>query len=58
MDDIVSYSVIGVIMFGIGIVGGYIVTGKYYSRRFIKVAKECEAAETIVPLIAELERES
>ncbi|HTY14563.1 MAG TPA: hypothetical protein VMC42_02545 [Methanoregulaceae archaeon] len=58
MDDIISYTVIGVIMFGIGIVGGYIITGKYYSGRFVKVAKECEAAETIVPLIAELERES
>lgn len=58
MDDIISYTVIGVIMFGIGIVGGYLITGKYYSRRFVKVAKECETAETIVPLIAELERES
>jgi hypothetical protein len=58
MDDIISYSIIGIIMFGIGIVAGYMVTEKYYSGRFIKVAKECEAVKTIVPLIAELERES
>jgi len=58
MDDIYSYSIIGIIMFGIGVIGGYIITGKYYSRRFVRVAKECEEVETIVPLIAELERES
>ena len=58
MDDVLSNTIIGIIMFGIGVVAGYIVTEKYYSRRFIKVAKKCEEVKTIVPLIAKLERES
>ncbi|HVP94028.1 MAG TPA: hypothetical protein VMS89_02535 [Methanoregulaceae archaeon] len=58
MDDVLSYIIIGIIMFGIGIVSGYMATGRYYATRFIRVAKECENARTIVPLIAELERES
>ena len=58
MDDVLSYTIIAIIMFGIGIMAGYILTEKYYHKRFIKVAKKCEEARTIVPLIAELERES
>jgi hypothetical protein len=58
MDDIVIYTIIGVIMFIVGIVFGYLVTARYYAKRFITVAKECEKVQTIAPLIAELERES
>ena len=58
MDDIYSYTIIGIIMFGIGIIAGYIATRRYYAGRFTKIAKECENVKSIVPLIAELERES
>jgi len=30
----------------------------YYARRFLTVAKECERADSIAPLITEMERES
>lgn len=58
MDDIVVYLFSGLIMVIIGLVVGYKVTMQYYTKRFIVVAKQCEAVKTIAPLIAELERES
>ena len=58
MDDIVVYLISGVIMVIIGIVVGYKMTTRYYTRRFFVVAKQCEKVQTIAPLIAELERES
>jgi uncharacterized membrane protein len=58
MDDIVIYLISAVIMVIIGVIVGYKVTVRYYARRFIVVAKQCEKVQTIAPLIAELERES
>ena len=58
MDDVIIYSITGLGMFIIGLGIGYTATKRYYSRRFIQVAKECESVRTIAPLIAELERES
>jgi uncharacterized membrane protein len=58
MDDIVIYLISAVIMVIIGVIVGYKVTVRYYARRFILVAKQCEKVQTIAPLIAELERES
>ena len=58
MDDLSIYLVIGVLMFCIGLMAGYLFMNTYYSRRFLMVAKECEQADSIAPLITELERES
>lgn len=58
MDDIFVYVVIGVLMFFIGLILGYLLMKKYYNNRFLTVARECERVDTIVPLIAEMERES
>lgn len=58
MDDIVIYLISGLIMVVIGFILGYMVTMRYYAKRFIVVAKQCEKVQTIAPLIAELERES
>jgi len=58
MDDVSIYLVIGVLMFCIGLVAGYLLMNTYYARRFMKVAKECERADSIAPLITEMERES
>lgn len=58
MDDIVIYLISAVIMVIVGVIVGYQVTVRYYARRFIVVAKQCEKVQTIAPLIAELERES
>ncbi|HII76224.1 MAG TPA: hypothetical protein HA264_04100 [Methanolinea sp.] len=58
MDDVSVYLVIGVLMFCIGLMAGYLLMTTYYSRRFLSVAKECERADSIAPLITEMERES
>lgn len=58
MDELVIYLVIGILMFIIGLVAGHLVMSIYYSRRFLAIAKECERADSIVPLISEMERES
>jgi uncharacterized membrane protein len=58
MDDIVIYLISAVIMVIVGVIVGYQVTVRYYTRRFFVVAKQCEKVQTIAPLIAELERES
>ncbi|HPC54953.1 MAG TPA: hypothetical protein PLX27_02750 [Methanolinea sp.] len=58
MDELVIYLIIAVLMFVIGLVAGHLVMNTYYSRRFLAVAKECERADSIVPLITEMERES
>ncbi|HOS82147.1 MAG TPA: hypothetical protein PK445_05415 [Methanolinea sp.] len=58
MDELVIYLIIAVLMFVIGLVAGNLVMNIYYSRRFLAVAKECERADSIVPLITEMERES
>jgi uncharacterized protein YneF (UPF0154 family) len=58
MDDVVIYLISGVVMVIIGIIAGYRMTTRYYTKRFFVVAKQCEKVQTIAPLIAELERES
>lgn len=58
MYDLLIYGGIGVLTFAIGLLGGYIATSEYYRRRFFVVAKGCRDADSIEPLIDELERES
>jgi len=57
-SDIVIYIVIGVLSFIIGIIAGYLLLSSYYSRRFFVVGKACSEADSLVPLIMELEKES
>ncbi|HUU74963.1 MAG TPA: hypothetical protein VMW63_02615 [Methanoregulaceae archaeon] len=58
MDDVSVYIVIGTLMFFIGIILGYLLLDRFYATRFVIVARECEKVDSIVPLIAEMERES
>ncbi|MDD1678267.1 MAG: hypothetical protein LUO93_03675 [Methanomicrobiales archaeon] len=58
MDDVMVYIVIGLLTFIIGFLLGYLVLKEYYSRRFLRVARQCEQSRSIVPLISELEQES
>ncbi len=58
MDDLQVYVIIGILMFMIGLILGYLLMKGYYEKRFLKVADECEKVDTIVPLITEMERES
>jgi hypothetical protein len=58
MDDVNVYLAIGMMMFFIGILAGYLAMSHFYGKRFLAVARECERADSIVPLITEMERES
>lgn len=58
MDDAVVYFIIAVLVFIIGLLAGYLVMNDYYIRRFLVVAAECEKAESIAPIITEMDRES
>lgn len=58
MDDLQVYVIIGILMFIIGLILGYLLMKRYYEKRFLKVARDCEKVDTIVPLISEMERES
>lgn len=57
-NDFLVYSVIGILTFAIGLIIGYILLQRYYMGRFVSVAQECSEADSLVPLIGELERES
>ena len=56
--DFAVYAVIGALMFGTGLLLGYVVLRRYYAQRFIIVAQKCSDADSLVPLVGELERES
>ncbi len=58
MDDIVAYTIIGILTFAIGLILGYVTLTHYYGSRFFVIAEACEKDDSIVPLISELERES
>ncbi|MDG6258029.1 MAG: hypothetical protein QCH35_10590 [Methanomicrobiaceae archaeon] len=58
MSDLLIYGVIGILTFAIGLLAGYVATTVYHRRRFILVAEGCRDADSIEPLIDELERES
>ena len=56
--DLLIYIGIGVITFAIGMILGYQLLVMYYTKRFLVVAKECSDADSVVPLVDELARES
>ncbi len=56
--DLLIYIGIGVITFAIGMVLGYQLLVMYYTKRFLVVAKECSDADSVVPIVDELSRES
>jgi hypothetical protein len=56
--DFLIYAGIGILMCGIGMIIGYYLLTGYYSRRFLVVAQQCSNADSVVPFIEELERES
>jgi hypothetical protein len=56
--DILIYAGIGIIMFTIGMIIGYQLLIMYYTKRFMVVARECSDADSVVPLVDELARES
>jgi len=49
---------IGIITFTIGIILGYQLLIMHYTKRFVVLAKECSDADSVIPLVDELARES
>jgi hypothetical protein len=58
MMDIVIYVGIGFMTFVIGLTSGYLVLTKFYEKRFLVIAKQCSDADSTVPLVDELARET
>ena len=58
LTDLLIYTGIGIITFTIGIILGYQLLIMYYTRRFMVVAKECSDADSVIPIVDELTRES
>jgi hypothetical protein len=56
--DILIYIGIGIITFTIGMILGYQLLIMHYTRRFMIVAKECSDADSVVPIVDELQRET
>ena len=56
--DLLIYIGIGVITFAIGMILGYQLLVMHYTKRFLVVAKECSDADSVVPIVDELARES
>jgi hypothetical protein len=58
LTDLLIYIGIGILTFTIGIILGYQLLIMYYTRRFMVLAKECSDADSVVPIVDELERET
>ena len=58
ITDILIYAGIGIITFAIGMILGYQLLVMYYTKRFMVVAKECSDADSVIPMVDELARES
>ncbi|NYT05253.1 MAG: hypothetical protein GKC04_02605 [Methanomicrobiales archaeon] len=58
LTEVLIYGAIGFLTFVIGLLAGYLAMTRYYERQFIRVAESCRDADSIEPLLEELERES
>jgi len=58
LTDLLIYTGIGIITFTIGMILGYQLLIMYYTKRFVVVAKECSDADSVIPIVDELTRES
>nr|WP_321506249.1 hypothetical protein [uncultured Methanoregula sp.] len=56
--DILIYIGIGILTFAIGLILGYQLLIMHYTRRFMIVAKECSDADSVIPIVDELQRET
>ena len=56
--DLLIYIGIGIITFAIGMILGYQLLIMYYTRRFMVIAKECSDADSAIPIVDELARET
>jgi hypothetical protein len=58
LTDILIYIGIGIITFTIGIILGYQLLIMYYTKRFMVIAAECSDADSVIPMVDELARET
>ncbi|GAB7016896.1 hypothetical protein [Methanogenium cariaci] len=58
MEGLWAYLGIVVVCIAIGWAGGYYGISFHFQKRFLSVADECSDADSIEPLINELERQS
>ncbi len=58
LTDILIYVGIGIMTFAIGLILGYQLLIMYYTRRFMVVAKECSDADSVIPIVDELAKET
>ncbi|MFA5222297.1 MAG: hypothetical protein WC391_08435 [Methanoregula sp.] len=58
ITDFLIYAGIGVIMFTIGMILGYQLLMMYYQKRFMALAQQCSDADSVVPLVDELAKET
>jgi len=56
--DLLIYIGIGILMFAIGMIVGYQLLIMHYTRRFMIIAEECSDADSLVPMVDELARET
>ncbi len=56
--DLLIYIGIGILTFAIGMILGYQLLVMHYTKRFVTLAKDCSDADSVVPLVDELERET
>jgi hypothetical protein len=58
LTDLLIYLAIGIMTFAIGTILGYQLLVMYYSKRFMVVAEQCYDADSVIPIIDELTRET
>ena len=56
--ELLIYIGIGILMFAIGMIVGYQLLIMHYTRRFMIVAAACSDADSLVPMVDELARET
>ncbi|WP_292369910.1 hypothetical protein [Methanoregula sp. UBA64] len=58
LTDLLIYIGFGVIMFSIGMIVGTQLLNMYYGKHFMVVAQQCSEADSVVPIVDELIRET
>jgi len=58
LTDFLIYIGIGILTFSIGIILGYQLLIMYYTKRFMVIAKDCSDADSVIPIVDELARET
>lgn len=58
LTDLLIYVGIGIITFAIGMILGYQILIMYYTKRFMEIAKQCSDADSVIPIVDELAKET